>query len=103
MTDPTIVDNPSAGRFEIHVDGEMAGFAAYRRAGSTVSFNHTEIDERFEGRGLGSVLVRGALDAVRVEGASVLPFCPFVRRYIERHPTYLDLVPADQRARFRLP
>ncbi|MEV1200449.1 N-acetyltransferase, partial [Microbispora rosea] len=41
-----------------------------------------------------------ALDAARDAGLSVLPFCPFVKRYIERHPDYLDLVPADQRARF---
>jgi uncharacterized protein len=90
----TVVDNPSAGRFEIKVDGQVAGFAAYRRSGATVSFTHTEIDSSFEGRGLGSKLARGALDAVRAEGSAVVPLCPFIRRYIERHPEYLDLVPA---------
>lgn len=98
-----VVEDRPASRFEVLVDGQAAGFAAYRRNGSSISFTHTEIDERFEGRGLGSVLVRGALDAVRAEGAAVLPLCPFVRRYISRHHEYLDLVPVDQRARFELP
>ncbi|GAA4673574.1 GNAT family N-acetyltransferase [Phytohabitans rumicis] len=100
--EPMVVDNSAAGRFEVHVDGEVAGVALYKRRGATISFTHTEIDSRFEGRGLGSVLVRGALDAARAEGAAVLPFCPFVRSYIERHPEYLDLVPAGDRGRFDL-
>ncbi|GGS93022.1 hypothetical protein GCM10010156_59100 [Planobispora rosea] len=100
--EPTVVDNPEAGRFEILVDGRVAGFAEYRRSGTKVSLTHTEIDPAFEGRGLGSILARGALDASRAEGLSVLPFCSFIRGYIERHPDYLDLVPSDQRARFSL-
>lgn len=98
----TVGDNPSANRFEIRVDGELAGFAEYRRAGAVLSFTHTEIDAAFEGRGLGSTLVRGALEAARDRHLAVLPFCPFVRGYLQRHPEYLDLVPADQRARFQL-
>jgi predicted GNAT family acetyltransferase len=98
----TVIDNPGAGRFEITVGGKVAGFAAYQRNGSTVSFTHTEIEPRFEGKGLGSTLARSALDATRAEGRSVLPFCPFIRAYLERHPEYVDLVPADQRSRFGL-
>jgi predicted GNAT family acetyltransferase len=96
------VDNPAADRFEILVDGEVAGFVEYHRRGAVVSLNHTVIDPTFEGRGLGSALARGVLDAIRAEGGSVLPFCPFIRAYIQRHHEYLDLVPPDQRARFTL-
>ncbi|BCB87007.1 GNAT family N-acetyltransferase [Phytohabitans suffuscus] len=103
MSDAVVVEDGPAHRFEVLVDGEAAGYAAYRRTGAAISFTHTEVDERFEGRGLGSVLVRGALDAARARGLAVLPFCPFVRRYISRHQEYLDLVPANQRARFELP
>ena len=102
MEQPRVVDNPDAGRFEILMDGAVAGFAEYGRSGSTASFTHTVIDSSFEGRGLGSILARGALDAARDEGLSVLPFCPFIRGYIQRHPEYLDLVPSDRRARFAL-
>ena len=100
--DPRVVDNPEAHRFEIVVDGETAGFAEYRRTTSSVAFTHTVIDPAFEGRGLGSALAKGALDATRQAGHSVLPFCPFIRSYIQRHPAYLDLVPAGRRADFRL-
>ena len=99
----TVADNAKAHRFEITVDGKVAGFAAYTREGSTVSFTHTEIDPSFEGKGLGSALARGALDTTRAQGRAVLPFCPFIRGYVERHPEYLELVPADQRPRFGLP
>ncbi|TQS30377.1 GNAT family N-acetyltransferase [Microbispora sp. KK1-11] len=103
QSEPQVADNPEASRFEITVDGALAGFADYRLNGPRISFTHTEIDPAFEGRGLGSTLVRAALDAARDAGLSVLPFCPFVQRYIKRHPDdYLDLVPADQRARFSL-
>jgi predicted GNAT family acetyltransferase len=102
MTDTKVVDNPEAGRFDIIVDGEPAGLAAYRRHGSTIEFTHTKIESKYEGRGLGSVLVRHALDADRGEGLAVLPYCPFVRGYIQRHREYVDLVPVDERPRFDL-
>ncbi|HEY4630805.1 MAG TPA: GNAT family N-acetyltransferase [Blastococcus sp.] len=100
--DPKVVDNPEAGRFEVLMDGEVAGFAEYQRADGAVAFTHTVIDPAFEGRGLGSVLARGALDATSEAGSPVLPFCPFIRGYIQRHPASLDLVPDDRRAEFEL-
>jgi uncharacterized protein len=94
MTDTTrVADNPDARRYEILVDDKPAGFVAYRRGGSTITMTHTEVDPSYEGRGLGSILVRGALDAARAEGLSVVPSCPFVRRYIQLHKEYADLVP----------
>jgi len=98
----TVVHNADARRVEIHVDGTVAGFTAYEPTSTARSFTHTEIDPAQEGRGLGSVLVRHALDATRGDGLAVLPFCPFVRGYIARHTEYRDLVPSDQRARFDL-
>jgi predicted GNAT family acetyltransferase len=97
-----VVDDREAERFVIEVDGEPAGFAQYRDRGRAISFVHTEIDDRFEGQGLGGRLVSAALDDVRSRGLAVLPFCPFVRGYIARHPEYLDLVPETQRAQFGL-
>jgi predicted GNAT family acetyltransferase len=99
---PQVVDDAAGSRFEVLVDGAVAGFAEYRRTTSSISFTHTVVDPAFEGRGLGSVLARGALDAAREQGARVLPFCPFIRAWIERHPAYLDLVPAGRRAQFGL-
>lgn len=98
-----VVDDVARSRFEVLVDGEVAGYAEYRRTPTTVSFTHTVVEPEFEGRGLGTVLARRALDATREAGAQVLPYCPFIRAWIARHPEYLDLVPADRRARFDLP
>jgi predicted GNAT family acetyltransferase len=63
---------------------------------------HTEIDQAFEGQGLGSRLIGFALDDASRRELAVLPFCPFVRAYIERHPSYLELVPASRRKAFGL-
>ena len=97
-----IIDNPDQDRYEIRVDDELAGFVQYRRRPGLIAFIHTEIDTRFEGQGLGSKLIAGALDAARSEGIAVLPFCPFVNGYIERHPEYASLVPEEFRSQFNL-
>ena len=102
MPEPQVVDAPASGRFEVRLGGEVAGFAEYRSSGPALAFTHTVVEPRFEGQGLGSVLARGALDAARARGAAVLPYCPFFRTWIERHPAYVDLVPADQRDSFGL-
>ena len=100
---PEFRDDPEAGRLEVLVDGRRAGYAAYRRRPGAIALTHTEIEPEFEGRGRGGTLVREALSRARAEGIAVLPFCPFVRSYIESHPDQLDLVPADRREEFELP
>jgi len=57
---------------------------------------HTDIEPSLEGRGLGAVLVRGALEDIRSRGERVVPFCPFVRAYVRRHPEYADLVTVEE-------
>jgi uncharacterized protein len=103
MSDPGVTDNRGQSRYEIVVDGEVAGFISYQRSKGDVAFMHTEVDDAYEGQGIGGKLVAAALDMVREEGGHVLPFCPFTRSYIEKHPDYLDLVPEDRRGEFDLP
>src|SRR3954453_874825 len=100
---PEFRDDPEAGRLRILVGGRRAGYVAYRRRPGAIAFAHTEVEPEFEGMGLGGTLVREALSRARAEGIAVLPFCPFVRSYIERHPDQLDLVPEDRREEFGLP
>jgi predicted GNAT family acetyltransferase len=95
--------NPQASRYELREGDTVAGFSEYVRSGNVIAFTHTQIDPAFEGQGLGSVLIRGALDDARTAGLAVLPYCPFVRGYIARHHEYLDLVPASERAALGLP
>lgn len=97
-----IADNPDRHRYEIRVDDQLAGYVQYRRRPGLIAFIHTEVDPTFEGRGVGSQLVAGVLDAARSEGVRVLPFCPFVNGYIERHSEYAPLVPEELRSEFGL-
>ncbi|HEV7564123.1 MAG TPA: GNAT family N-acetyltransferase [Solirubrobacterales bacterium] len=99
---PTVADAPARERFELSLDGEVVGFTTYHRTPRALALSHTEVDPAHEGEGLASQLIAGALDAARAEGLAVLPFCPFVRRFIEEHREYLDLVPAQRRAEFKL-
>jgi predicted GNAT family acetyltransferase len=98
-----IADNADEQQFEITVDDKPAGVAAYRRKPGIIAFIHTEIDPEFAGEGLGSKLVSSALDSVAAESIDVLPFCPFVNKYIAEHRQYLPLVPEAMRPQFGLP
>ena len=86
-----VQDNGSEQEFTLEADGEVA-VAAYQREGDTIVFTHTVVPPRLEGRGVGSRLVRGALDQARDQGLTVVPQCPFVRAFIERHQEYCDLL-----------
>lgn len=79
-------DNPGESRYELVVDGEVAGEIQYRLRSDTVVLVHTEVAPQFEGHGLGSELVAGALADIRARGLRVVPVCPFVRAYLQRHP-----------------
>jgi uncharacterized protein len=99
---PAVTDNPAASRYEMHVDGELAGLITYRRQDATISLLHTEIEPAFQGAHLAGHLARFALDDARQRGLAVLPFCPYVASWIRKHPDYADLVPAQRHAEFNL-
>lgn len=80
----TISDNTAAGRYEIHVDGERAGFLSYVRDDGRIVLLHTEIDDPFRGRGLGNALIGDAIERARREGLAIEPHCSFVAAYLER-------------------
>ncbi len=79
-------------RYVLSFEGETAGVAHFLPHGEQVVFTHTVVDERFEGQGLGSILVRNALDDVRSRGKRIVPVCPFVRAYLAKHHEWDDLV-----------
>ena len=91
---PQVKDNPALGRFEMG-SGDGTAFVEYRRAGDRIALLHTEVPETLSGKGVGSKLVRGTLDALRGEGRKVVPNCEFVAAYVARHPEYRDLL-ADE-------
>ncbi len=84
-------DNPAQHRFELAVEDQIAA-AYYQLADGVITFLHTEVPQELNGRGIGSRLVRGALDAVRARGLKVVSKCPFVSAYMGKHPEYNDLI-----------
>lgn len=91
----TVTDNTDQTRFEVRVDGALAGFAAYEVEGSTVALVHTEVFDEYTGAGLAGRLVRRALELVRDAGGTVRPDCSYVQAYMDKHaPEYDDLLAA---------
>jgi predicted GNAT family acetyltransferase len=88
----TVTHNPDKNRYEIHVDGVFAGFTQAFEDGDVVTFPHTVVFDEFEGQGLASELVTGALDDIRERGKLIIPTCPYVSRFIENHPDYKELL-----------
>jgi len=96
-TDPgtqTVSHHSEDSRYEIAVDGERAGFAQYVDHDGRRVFFHTVIDDAHSGQGLAGVLVRQALDATREEGLRIVPVCPYVAKYVERHHDWDDSLEA---------
>jgi predicted GNAT family acetyltransferase len=84
-------NNAALNRFELDVEGGMA-VAYYRAAPGRITITHTEVPTTLRGRGIGSVLVRGALELARAQGLTVASRCPFVSAYLGKHPEYNDLL-----------
>ena len=84
--------NEDRSRYELMIDGELAGIAACRPIGDALAFPHTEIERSRRGQGLGEVLVRGALDDARRRSKRIIPQCWFVAEFVDAYPEYQDLV-----------
>ena len=97
-----IQKNPVQSRYELIIEDTVAAVVEYLDKDDYVELTHTEVDPSHEGEGLGSQLARAVLDSLRNDGRALVPSCPFIRRYLQRHTEYVDLVPADRRAAFGL-
>jgi uncharacterized protein len=97
-----VADAPERERYEVSVDGEVVGFSVYRARPGLIAFTHTEVDESMQGQGLADRLIRFALEDAGQRGLAVLPFCPFVKAFIEHHREFEPLVPEGYREQFGL-
>ena len=88
-----VSNNPAQHRYELTVEGHIAA-AHYELAGGVITFVHTEVPAELGGKGIGSKLIKGALDQVRADGLKVIAQCPFVKGWIGKHPDYADLLQA---------
>ena len=92
LPDTTVRNDPDGGRYVATVDGEEAGSAHYLVRDGTVVLTHTEVDPKWEGKGVGSALARATLDDLVAGGREFVPRCPFIASYVERHPEYAEHV-----------
>ncbi|MBV1854725.1 GNAT family N-acetyltransferase [Catellatospora tritici] len=92
-----VVDAPAKGRYEAR-DGEtLAGFMTYQVTGKIIAFTHTEVSPEYEGQGIGGAIARRVMDDARAAARTVVPICPFLAGWLERHPEYADMVVTDHR------
>ena len=89
--DVQVRDNREGHRYEAVLGDHVVAWSDYRLVADRVVFLHTETDDALEGRGIGTRLVRGALDDARSRGLAISSKCPFVSAWLERHPEYADL------------
>jgi predicted GNAT family acetyltransferase len=92
--DFSLHDDADRHRFEIVVDGQVGGFAAYQVRDGAIVITHSQVDAQHRGQGVGKQLASRTLDLLRERGDRVVPLCPFFAQYIADHPEYLDLVDA---------
>jgi predicted GNAT family acetyltransferase len=95
-------DNPEQAQFEIRADGELAGFVQYHLHDGVIAFLHAETDPGHRGHGVAGRLIQSSLDSARERHLAVLPYCPFVRGWINEHLEYAALVPDNMRPVFGL-
>jgi predicted GNAT family acetyltransferase len=100
MDDPQVTDHPELRRFEARSRGELAGVVTYDIGDEKMVLIHTEVEQAFEGKGVGGRLARAALESARERGLRVVPRCPFVAVYLKRHPEFGDLVDEEDRSRY---
>jgi uncharacterized protein len=86
-----VLNNKAESRYELAVEGRIAA-TYYSIADGVITFIHTEVPPELGGKGVGSKLIRGALDQVRADGLKVIAQCPFVKAFIEKHADYQDLL-----------
>lgn len=91
MENLTVENNEAKHRFEINLEDATA-LIAYQKKGDVYNLYHTEVPPQFEGKGVGSALVKGTLEAIKAEGAKFIPTCPFVNAYLKRHQEYREFV-----------
>ena len=89
----TVTDVPERERFEARDEaGVTAGVVTYQLTGTIIAYTHIEVDPEFEGKGVGSILARAVMDDARAKGRTVVPICPFLSKWLEKHREYDGIV-----------
>lgn len=87
-----LLHDEDGDRYVLRSSGETVGLVTYHRDGDVLDLTHSEVLPQGRGKGLGTVLVREVLDAIRADGGRIIPSCPFVAKFVDEHAEYADLV-----------
>jgi len=94
----SVTDLPDRERFEARDEsGVLAGFVTYQVTGGIIAYTHTEVLPAFEGRGVGSQIARAVMEDARARGRTVVPICPFLAKWLEKHQEFDDIVVRNTR------
>lgn len=85
MTTTTVTRHDEDSRYELHVDGELAGFIDYSLDGDRAAFTHTEVFEKFRGDGVAGTLAGEAIADATSRNLAIVPVCPYIAKYLSRH------------------
>lgn len=91
IKDLPLKDNKEAQQFELDINSAIA-LIAYEDHGDALALTHTEVPEALEGKGIGSVLALKTLEYIEAQGRKIIPLCPFVKSYLQRHPEWMRVV-----------
>ena len=94
-----LIDNTEAKQFEFHI-GDHIPRIEYIRAKSKIFLTHTEVPKELEGKGIGSAIIKSALEQVEKEDLVLVPLCPFVAGYIKKHPEWKKI--STERSQYRI-
>lgn len=90
-----VINNKEKNRFETTIDGYKA-FIEYKIDGETIELHHTEVDPALGGRGVASEMTETVLLDLEQQGLKVIPTCPFIEKYIERHPEWKSILAGNK-------
>ena len=89
--DYTLVDNIEAKQFQFDL-GDAIAKIEYIKAKEKIYLTHTEVPSSYEGKGIGSALIKQTLEHIKAQDWTLIPLCPFVALYLKRHPEWKALV-----------
>lgn len=92
-----ITDAPDRQRFEARDDGKLMGIVTYRLTGDVIVYTHTEVEPEHEGKGIGSRLAKAVMEDARSRRRTVAPLCPYLSKWLQKHPEYDDILVRDTR------
>ena len=91
MIDLNLIDNQDRKQYEVQA-GDLIAKIEYIRTTDKIYLTHTEVPISLEGLGIGSELVKMALEDIEKKDLTLIPLCPFVAGYIKNHPEWKRLV-----------